>query len=47
MGPSCYKPDNNDRAEDKVIEKATRLPKSDRIDEDPSKRTGWRLAKAL
>jgi len=41
MRPSRYKPDDNDCYEDKVIDKATWLPKSDGIGEEPAKRFGW------
>ncbi len=41
MGPGRYKPADSDRGEDKVIDQATWLPKSDRIGEEPSKRARW------
>src|SRR5712664_1159664 len=47
MGPTRYKPDDNDHREDHVRDKATRLPKSDGVGEEPSKRAGWRFAKTL
>jgi hypothetical protein len=31
MGPTRYQPDHNDHREDKVIDKATWLPKSDGV----------------
>ncbi len=41
MGPTRYKPDHNDRGEDKVIDKATWLPEADGVGEEPSKRFRW------
>jgi hypothetical protein len=41
MWPSRYKPDQSGSDEDRVIDKATWLPKPDRIDDAPSKRARW------